>query len=109
MELVCPVCESEHSRPGDWCAVCGAYLGFLRRHPRRVAYCICVSIGLGVGLFVALAWQVFSPVLRGSSPAGPGQWFWWGFALGTFFLSFGLTARRHLAGFLQRVFGAPAA
>jgi hypothetical protein len=67
-----------------------------------VAYCICASIGLGAGLFSALAWQVFAPMLRGSLPSAPGPWFWWGFALGTFFLGFGLAARQYLARVLRR-------
>jgi hypothetical protein len=74
-----------------------------------VAYCICASILLGAGLFLALAWQVFAPLLRGAIPAGPGQWFWWGFGLGTFFLGLGLTARRHLRMVLRRYFRAPSA
>jgi len=63
---------------------------------------------LGAALFVALAWQVFEPVLRGLAPSGPGPWFWWGFWLGAFFLAFGLTAGQHLAGALQRIFRNPA-
>ena len=102
------MCDSEHGRPGDWCPVCGAYLAFLRRHPRRVAYCIFTSILLGVGLFLALVWQVFAPMLRGSLPGGPGPWFWWGFVLGTFFLAFGLAARQHLAQAFRRIFRAGA-
>lgn len=102
--MVCPVCQSEHRRPGEWCPVCGAYLEFLKRHPRRVAYCVFASILLGSGLFVALAWQVFAPMLRGSLPAGPGPWFWWGFGLGTFFLALGLAARQQLAEALRRLF-----
>jgi len=105
--LVCPVCESEHTRPGDWCSVCGTYLGFLKRHPRRVGLCVVVSILLGFGLFSALAWQVFAPMRRGLLPAEPGQWFWWGFVLGTFFLAFGLAARRQLAHTLRRLFRPP--
>ena len=101
--MVCPVCEIESKRPGDWCHACGAYLGFLKRHPRRVAYCICASIALGAALFVALAWQVFAPLLHGWPAAGPGPWFWWAFCLATFFLALGLTARRHLARSLRRL------
>ena len=104
--MVCPVCEIESKRPGDWCHACGAYLGFLKRHPRRVAYCICASIALGAALFVALAWQVFAPLLRGWPAAGPGRWFWSGFGLATFFLALGLTARRHLAASLRKLFRA---
>jgi hypothetical protein len=101
--LVCPVCESEQKRPGDWCSGCGAYLGLLKRQPRRVVYCVCASIALGAALFVALACQVFAPLLRGWPPAGPGPWFWWGFGLGTFFLALGLTARQHVASALRRL------
>jgi hypothetical protein len=104
--MVCPVCETEYRRPNDWCQVCGAYLGLLARQPKRVAYCVCASIALGLALFAALAWQVFAPLLRGWPPATPGRWFWWGFGLGTFFLALGLTARRHLAACLRRLFGA---
>jgi len=100
--LVCPVCELEHSRPGDWCPACGAYLGFIKRHPRRVAYCVCASILLGAGLFAALAWQVFAPLFDGSSPSLPGPLFWWGFGLGTFFLAFGLSARQQLSDAIRR-------
>lgn len=103
--MVCPVCELEHSRPGDWCPECGAYLGLLKRHPRRVVYCICLSILLGAGMFVALAWQVFAPVVRGSLPGLPGPLFWWGFALGTFFLAFGLTAKQQLTVIFRRIIG----
>jgi len=101
--LVCPVCQHKEPRPGDWCRSCGAYLGLLRRQPRRVVYCVCASIALGLTLFIALAWQVFGPLVRGWPAAGPGPWFWWGFALGTFFLSFGLTARHHLANTWRRL------
>jgi len=105
--LLCPVCEHEHTRPGDWCTACGAYLGLLRRQPQRVAYSVCASVLTGTVLFIALAWQVFAPVLHGLSPSGPGPWFWWGFWLGTFFLALGLTAGQHLAGAVQRVFRTP--
>gem|GEM_PF-2112870 len=105
MELLCPVCETRSERPGDWCPRCGTYLGLLKRHPRRVAGCVLASILLGAGIFAALAWQVFAPVLRGWPPAGPGPWFWWGFGLATFFLAFGLTARRHLCEVLRRTLG----
>ena len=103
--MVCPVCENEFGRVGDWCSVCGAYLGYLRRHPRRVSLCVVLSIVLGVGLFAALGWQVFGPLLRGWPAAGPGHWFWWGFGLGTFFLGFGLAARQQLARVLRRLVG----
>ncbi|UCC67008.1 MAG: hypothetical protein JSV79_07600 [Armatimonadota bacterium] len=103
-QLVCPVCDIEDERPADWCPACGAYLGLLRRHPRRVAYCICASIAVGLALFVALAWQVFGPLLRGWPAAGPGPWFWWGFCLATFFLALGLTARQHLTESLRKLF-----
>lgn len=105
VELVCPVCENEFGRVGDWCSVCGAYLGYLQRHPRRVALCVTASIVLGVGLFAALGWQVFGPLFRGWPAAGPGRWFWWGFGLGTFFLGFGLAARQQLARVLRRLVG----
>ena len=101
--MVCPVCEREYERPGEWCRACGAYLGLLTRQPKRVAFCICASIVLGLSLFAALAWQVFGPLLRGWPAAGPGPWFWWGFGLGTFFLALGLTARRHLVSCLQKI------
>lgn len=101
--MICPVCEHEQDGPGDWCVACGAYLALIRHRPRRVMWCVVASICLGSGLFGALAWQVFSPVFRGWPPADPGPLFWWGFVLGTFFLSLGLTARQHLMAFLQRI------
>ena len=111
--MVCPVCEqhlersaaplSPEVRQADWCAVCGTHLGFLRQHPKRVASCVAVSIALGVGLFAALAWQVFGPLLRGWPAAGPGPWFWWAFCLGTFFLGFGLAANQQLGRVLRRL------
>ena len=101
--MVCPLCETESKRTADRCQVCGAYLGLLLQRPRRVAYCICASIALGIALFVALAWQVFAPLLRGGPAAGPGTWFWWGFGFATFFLALGLTARQHLASVLRRL------
>lgn len=101
--MVCPVCESEQTHAGDWCTGCGAYLGLLRRRPQRIAYSVCASIVLGLALFVALAWQVFAPTLKGWPPSAPGPWFWWGFLLGTFFLALGLTARQHLLGAVQRM------
>ena len=101
--MVCPLCETKSKRLGDRCQSCGAYLGLLLRRPRRVAYCIGASIGLGVALFAALAWQVFAPLLRGGPAAGPGTWFWWGFGLATFFLALGLTARQHLPLALRRL------
>ncbi len=96
--MICPVCERKQKLPGDWCTACGAYLGLLRREPRRILYCVCGSIALGIALFLGLAWQVFAPVVRGWPPADPGPLFWWGFALGTFFLGFGLAARSQLSG-----------
>jgi len=99
--LVCPICEQQQSSRASYCEVCGAHLAFLREHPRRVVKCVTASIALGLGLFVALAWQVFAPLLRGGPPAGPGPWFWWGFGLGAFFLSFGLTANSQLARVLS--------
>lgn len=101
--MVCPVCQNEYNPPADWCSACGAHLRFLRQHPKRVAYCVGASIALGLGLFLALGWQVFTPLLRGWPAAGPGPWFWWGFALGTFFLGFGLAARQQLTGVLRRL------
>ena len=98
----CPVCGTGDGRSAEWCSACGAYLGLLRRQPRRIVYCILSSIALGMALFVALAWQVFSPLLRGSPPGGPGKWFWWGLGLGAFFLALGLTARQHLADALRQ-------
>jgi hypothetical protein len=56
-------------------------------------------------MFVALAWQVFAPVVRGSLPGLPGPLFWWGFALGTFFLAFGLTAKQQLTVIFRRIIG----
>jgi hypothetical protein len=103
LHLVCPVCEHELTRSGDWCVACGAYLGLLKRHPRRIIHCICASIALGFALFFALAWQVFAPLLRGWPPSGPGPWFWWGFWLGAFFLALGLTARQHLSNAFRRM------
>ncbi len=106
--MVCPICEHDEMRSGDWCATCGAYLGLLRRQPWRVFYCICASIALGFALFFALAWQVFAPLLRGWPTADPGPWFWWGFWLGAFFLALGLTAHQHLANAFRRMFQTPA-
>jgi len=103
--LVCPVCEHALEKAGDWCTQCGAYLGLLKRHPQRIAYCVCLSILLGIALFIALAYQVFGPTIEGMGPSGPGPWFWWGFWLATFFLAFGLTARRHLAVTFRRMLG----
>jgi hypothetical protein len=88
---------------GDWCRSCGAYLGLLRRQPQRIAYCVAVSILLGIGLFAALAWDVFGPLLQGGLPPERSAWFWWGFGSATFFLALGLTARSHLASALQRM------
>ncbi len=104
--MICPVCESEQNHLGDWCTACGAHLGLLRRRPHRIAYSVFASVLLGLGLFVALAWQVFAPVLKGWPPTGPGPWFWLGFLLGTFFLALGLTAAQHLATAVQRLLGA---
>ena len=101
--MVCPVCEHEQTRVGDWCADCGAYLRLLRRQPLRIAYCVAGSIVLGFGLFLALAWQVFGPLLQGGLASPPGPWFWWGFGFATFFLALGLTARSHLARALHRM------
>jgi hypothetical protein len=105
VRLVCPVCEKEFGRAVDWCGACGAYLGYLQRHPRRVRVCVVASIVLGSGLFAALGWQVFGPLLRGWPAAGPGPWFWCGFGLGTFFLGFGLAAGQQLARALRRIPG----
>ena len=102
--MLCPVCDDELGAPADWCPTCGSYLGFLRNHPYRVAYCIAASIALGVGLFFGLAWQVFAPLLWGSPPAGPGPLFWWAFSLATFFLTLGLAARQQLAKAFRRLF-----
>lgn len=100
--MVCPVCQRQEVRDADACTVCGSQLGFLRQHPRRVARCIAVSIALGVGFFLALAWHVFGPMLRGGPPVErPAPWFWWAFGLGTFFLSLGLAASQQL----REVFG----
>jgi hypothetical protein len=55
-----------------------------------------------MALFVALAWQVFSPMLNGSYPAGPGRWFWLGMGFGVFFLALGLTARQQLSAILGK-------
>ena len=101
--MVCPVCEHEQARLGDWCTDCGVYLGLLKRQPRRVACCVAGSIALGACLFMALAWQVFGPLFRGGIASGPGPWFWWGFWSATFFLALGLTARSHLANALRRM------
>jgi len=107
LALTCPVCDHKDSRQADWCPACGAYLGLLRRNPRRVAYCVCASIGLGLVLFCALAWEVFGPLLRGWPTGSTGARFWWGFVSATFFLSLGLTARQHLAAAVRRMFAAP--
>ena len=101
--MVCPVCEQQDVRHADWCAVCGAHLGYLRQHPRRVAHCVAISIALGMALFSALAWQVFGPMLRGWPAARPGPWFWWGFCLATFFLAFGLAANQQLCRAMRRL------
>jgi len=100
--LFCPVCEHEQTRAGDWCTACGAYLGLLRQQPHRVAYSVFASVVLGLGLFLALAWQVFAPALDGLSPATPGPWFWWAFWGASFFLAFGLFAAQRLAGTVTR-------
>ena len=105
--MVCPVCEHEQARAGDWCTTCGAYLGLLRRQPHRVAYSVFASILTGTAIFIALAWQVFAPALSGLSPSGPGPWFWWQFGLGAFFLTLGLTGGYHLASAVQRIFRTP--
>lgn len=101
--MVCPVCEREQTRFVDWCTDCGAYLGLLRRQPHRIAYCVASSIMLGAALFVALAWDVFRPLLEGGAPPERPAWFWWVFGSATFFLALGLTARSHLASALQRI------
>jgi hypothetical protein len=101
--VLCPVCETRQKLPGDWCTACGAYLGLLRRQPRRIVRCVCASIGLGLALFFALAWQVFAPLLRGWPAADPGPLFWCGFVLGTLFLALGLAARSQLAGTWRRL------
>ena len=104
--MVCPVCERECLRD-DWCRECGTSLGYLRRHPRRVALAVYCSILLGVGLFSSLAWSVFAPLFRGWPTGGPASGFWWFFGLGTFFLALGLYARQHLARTLRRLLGSP--
>ena len=104
--LVCPVCERECLRE-DWCRDCGTNLGYLRRHPRRVALAVHCSILLGIGLFLTLAWSVFAPLLRGWPAGGPAAGFWWFFGLGTFFLTLGLCARQHLARTLRRLLHNP--
>jgi hypothetical protein len=100
--LVCPICDKNDHRNTDWCPSCGAYLGLLTRRPRHVGACIRISIFVGVGLFLALAWQIFVPLLEGWPVGQPNRWFWLGFALATFFLTLGLTARQHLVSFLRR-------
>ena len=100
--MVCPVCEHDSSRNKEWCQACGAYLGLLARQPRHIGVCIRASILVGVGLFLALAWQVFIPLLDGWPIGQPTRWFWIGFALATFFLAHGLTARQHLVNLLLR-------
>lgn len=101
--MVCPVCEHDSSRNKEWCQACGAYLGLLARQPRHIGVCIRASILVGVGLFLALAWQVFIPLLDGWPIGQPTRWFWIGFALATFFLALGLTARQHLVNLLLRL------
>jgi hypothetical protein len=100
--LVCPVCEKDDSRSKDWCPSCGAYLGLLTRQPRHIGTCIRASILVGIGLFLGLAWQIFMPLAEGWPVGQPTRWFWLGFALATFFLALGLTARQHLVSFLHR-------
>jgi len=104
--LVCPVCEKECLRE-DWCRDCGTNLGYLRRHPRRVALAVHCSILLGAGLFLSLAWSVFAPLVQGWPAGGPAPGFWWFFGLGTFFLALGLYARQHLARTLSRLLRNP--
>jgi hypothetical protein len=101
--LVCPVCEAEQKLPGDWCTACGAYLGLLKRQPQRVVRGVCASIGLGLTLLIALVWQVLTPLLQGWATAAPGPLFWWGLALGTFFLALGLVAGSHLVESWRRL------
>ena len=94
--MVCPVCESECSRACDWCPACGSYLGLLKRQPKRIHKCIAASILLGSALFLALGWRAFAPLVTGGPVGATGIGFWLEFALATFFLTLGLTARRHL-------------
>ena len=94
--MVCPVCENECSRSCDWCPSCGSYLGLLKREPKRIRACIRDTILVGVGLFLALAWHAWAPWITGGPVGRTGAWFWLGFALATFLLGLGLTARRHL-------------
>lgn len=101
--MVCPVCEKPDTLLKDWCPACGAYLGLLARRPRHIRSCIRASIIVGVGLFLALAWQVFMPLAEGWPLGQPTKWFWLGFVLATFFLTLGLTARQQLLGALRRL------
>ncbi len=101
--MVCPICENSSSRNKEWCQACGAYLGLLARRPRHIGTCVRASIFVGVGLFLALAWQIFVPLADGRPVGHPTRWFWIGFALATFFLTLGLTARQHLVTLLRRL------
>ena len=100
--MVCPICEKDDSRTQERCSACGAYLGLLARRPRHIGACIRASIIVGVGLFLALAWQVFMPLAEGRTVGQPTKWFWLGFVLATFFLTLGLTARQHLVSLVRR-------
>jgi predicted lysophospholipase L1 biosynthesis ABC-type transport system permease subunit len=105
--VLCPMCQAPSEPLADRCPACGTQLGYLHRHPRRVAFCVVLSIALGLGFFLALAWQTFAPLLQGAPAARPGHGFWPGFALATFFLTLGLGARKYLGQALRRLCRTP--
>ncbi len=90
------MCQYDCATAGDWCPSCDSYLGLLRRKPRHIAKCVNLTIALGAGFFLALAWQVFMPLYEGFPAARPSGWFWGEFALASLLLALGLRARGHL-------------
>ena len=101
--MVCPICEYSCAVGEDWCPSCGSYLGLLKRRPRHIAKCVNVTIALGLGLFLALAWHVFLPLTEGLPTGKPTGWFWWALGGAAFLLALGLRARHHLQEMRRRV------
>ncbi len=100
--MLCPVCEYDCPAGEDWCPSCGSYLGLLRRRPRHIAKCANLSVAVGLGLFLALAWKIFFPLYEGWPVGKPAGWFWWEFALASLLLALGLRVRNHLREMRQR-------
>ena len=95
--MLCPGCEKEMSGFPLVCPHCRISLHLLRQRPGRVAACIWLSVLLGAGLFLALAYATFAPLAQGEPLPAKGPLFWWGFGFATFFLALGLGAKHYLA------------